>query len=215
MTVIQASIIDQLLTSFGYPAVFVAVGVESLGIPIPGETMLITASIYAGATHNLTIVGVIAAAMAGAIIGDNIGYLIGSRGGYRLLLRHGKRLHVNERHLKIARYLFDRYGGPVVFFGRFVSILRTYAAFLAGVSHMNWRRFFVYNAAGGITWSIIFGLAGYYGQKAFQQLSTPIDIALGIAAIVLVTSLVLYVRSHADRLATQAEQAYPGPLEDS
>ena len=77
MTGSVASIIDQLLTNFGYVAVVVAVGIESLGIPVPGETMLITASIYAGATHNLTIGGVIADASAGAIIGDNIGYLIG------------------------------------------------------------------------------------------------------------------------------------------
>ncbi len=214
MTVIQASIIDTLLTNFGYLAVFLAVGIESLGIPIPGETMLITASVYAGATHNLTIAGVIATAIAGAIIGDNIGYLIGYRGGYRVLVRHGRRLHVSQRNLKIARYLFDRHGGPVVFFGRFVSILRTYAAFLAGVSHMDWRRFFAYNAAGGISWSIIFGLAGYYGQQAFKQLSTPIDIALGVAAIFLVTFFVLYIRGHADRLAVQAEAAYPGPLSE-
>lgn len=213
MTVIQASIIDQLLINFGYLAVFLAVGIESLGIPVPGETMLITASIYAGATHNLTIQGVIAASIAGAIIGDNIGYTIGSKGGYRFLLHHGQRLHVNQRHLKTARYLFDRYGGPVVFFGRFVSILRTYAAFLAGVSHMHWRRFFAYNAAGGIAWSVIFGLLGYYGQQAFKQLSTPVDIALGVLAVALIASLILYLRRHADRLALQAERAYPGPLD--
>lgn len=194
---------------------FVAVGIESIGIPVPGETMLITASIYAGATHNLTIVGVVAAAVAGAIMGDNIGYLIGYRGGYRVLLTHGQRLHVNQRHLKIARLLFDEHGGPVVFFGRFVSILRTYAAFLAGVSHMHWRRFFAYNAAGGIAWSITFGLLGYYGQQAFKRLSTPVDIALGIAALVIIASLILYLRRHADRLADRAERAYPGPLSDN
>jgi len=214
VTAIQASIIDQLLTNFGYLAVFVAVGIESVGIPVPGETMLITTSIYAGATHNLTIVGVVAAAIAGAIIGDNIGYLIGYRGGYRVLLAHGQRFHVNQRHLKIARLLFDEYGGPVVFFGRFVSILRTYAAFLAGVSHMQWRRFFAYNAVGGVAWSIIFGLLGYYGQQAFKRLSTPVDIALGIAALVIIASLILYLRRHADRLADRAERSYPGPLSD-
>ena len=213
MTAIQASIIDQLLINFGYLAVFAAVGVESVGIPIPGETMLITASVYAGATHNLAIAGVIAAAMAGAIIGDNIGYLIGRRGGYPFLLHHGRRLHVNQRKLKTARYLFDRHGGPVVFFGRFVSVLRTYAAFLAGVSHMHWRTFLVYNAAGGIIWSLIFGLAGYYGQQAFKQLSTTIDIALGIAAAALILGVILYLRRHAERLADRAERAYPDPLQ--
>ena len=214
MTGIHASIIDQLLTNFGYVAVIVAVGIESLGIPVPGETMLITASVYAGATHNLTIGGVIAAAVAGAVTGDNIGYLIGYRGGYHVLLKHGKRLHINQRQLKIARYLFDRHGAPVVFFGRFVSILRTYAAFLAGVSHMRWRRFVVFNAAGAVAWSVIFGLAGYYGQQAFKRLSTPVDIALGIVALGVIASLILYVRGHSERLARSAEQAYPGPLTD-
>jgi membrane protein DedA with SNARE-associated domain len=214
VTSIIASVLDTLLSNYGYLAVFALVGMESLGVPLPGETMLITASVYAGATHNLTIEGVIGAAIAGAIIGDNIGYTIGYKGGYRLLLRHGARLHINQRHLKIARYLFDRHGGKVVFFGRFVSILRTYAAFLAGVSHMHWRRFFAYNAAGGVVWSVAFGLAGYYGQAAFKQLSTPIDIVVGVAALAAIVWVTLFVRRHADRLAAVAEETYPGPLTD-
>jgi membrane protein DedA with SNARE-associated domain len=211
-TQVLASILDQLLTQFGYVAVFAAVGIESFGIPVPGETMLITAGVYAGATHNLTVTGVIGAASAGAIIGDNIGYTLGHRGGYRLLLRHGRRIHVNERQLKVARYLFYRHGGKVVFLGRFVSVLRTYAAFLAGVSEMRWRRFFAYNAAGGIAWSVIFGLGAYYGQQAFKRLSTPIDVALALAALAALAWVVLTVHRRFDRLAIRAEQAYPGPL---
>ena len=209
---VVASILDTLLSNYGYLAVFAVVGMESLGVPVPGETMLVTAAIYAGATHNLTIEGVIGAAFAGAIIGDNIGFTLGYRGGYPLLLRHGARLHISQSHLKVARYVFDRHGGKVVFFGRFVSILRTYAAFVAGVSHMEWRRFFAYNAAGGVIWSVAFGLGGYYGQAAFEQLSTPIDIAVGIAAVAAIVWIALLVRRQADRLAAVAEQKYPGPL---
>jgi membrane protein DedA with SNARE-associated domain len=102
----------------------------------------------------------------------------------------------------------------VVFFGRFVSILRTYAAFLAGVSHMRWPRFFAYNAAGAIGWSVTFGLLGYYGQQAFKRLSTPVDIALGVVALAIIGVVIVYLRRHADRLANRAEQAYPGPLDD-
>jgi membrane protein DedA with SNARE-associated domain len=214
VVITATSILDQLLTNYGYVAVFAAVGIESLGIPVPGETMLITAGIYAGATHNLTVAGVIGAAIGGAIIGDNIGYTLGYRGGYRFLLRHGRRIHVNERELKVGRYLFDRHGGKVVFLGRFVSVVRTYAAFLAGVSHMRWRRFFAYNAAGGIAWSVMFGLAAYYGQQAFKRLSTPVDIALALAALAAVAWVVLAVRRQFDRLAVRAEQAYPGPLRE-
>ena len=136
MTPVLASVLDDLLTNFGYLAVFATIAIESLGIPAPGETMLVTAAVYAGATGNLLIEGVIVAAAAGAIIGDNIGYAIGRRGGFRLLLRHGHKLRIKESHLKIARYVFERHGGKVVFFGRFIAILRTYAAFLAGVAHM-------------------------------------------------------------------------------
>jgi membrane protein DedA with SNARE-associated domain len=211
---VLASILDQLLTNFGYVAVFAAVGIESVGIPVPGETMLITAGVYAGATHNLTVTGVIGAAIAGAIIGDNIGYTLGYQGGYRFLVRHGRRIHVDERQLKVARYLFDRHGGKVVFLGRFVSVIRTYAAFLAGVSRMRWRRFFAYNAAGGIVWSVTFGLAAYYGQQAFKRLSTPVDVALVLAALAVVAWVVLAVRRQFDRLAVRAEEAYPGSLRE-
>jgi membrane protein DedA with SNARE-associated domain len=212
MTVPIASFADSLLANFGYLAVFAVVAIESLGIPAPGETVLVAAGIYAGATHNLDITGVLAASVAGAVIGDNIGCMIGRRGGYRLLLRHGHRVHVHERHLKVARYVFDRHGGKVVFFGRFVSILRTYAAFLAGVSQMDFRRFFLFNLAGGLVWSLVFGLAAYYGQHAFERASTPVNVSVGAAALVGVLGATLYVRRRAEALTEVAEQAYPGPL---
>jgi membrane protein DedA with SNARE-associated domain len=208
-TLAAAGILDNLLTTFGYLAVFALVGIESLGIPLPGETMLITAGIYAGATHNLSIAGVIGAAAAGAIIGDNIGYAVGYRGGLRLLRRYGKYIRLDERRIKLGRYLFVKYGGRVVFFGRFVSILRTYAAFLAGTSHMRWPRFFAFNASGGIVWSVGFGLAAYYGQSAFKALSTPLDVALAAAAIAGIIWLVRFVRRNAERLTIEAEHALP------
>jgi membrane protein DedA with SNARE-associated domain len=202
-----ASVIDDLLSDYGYLAVFALIGIESLGIPAPGETMLVTASVYAGATHNLEIVGVIAAATAGAIIGDNIGYAIGRRGGYKLLVKHGHRVRVRQSHLKVARYVFDRHGEKVVFFGRFVALLRTYAAFLAGVAHMEWRRFLLANAAGGVIWATIFGLLGYFGQKAFERLSTPINVSLGVVGVAGVVGITLFLRRRTERLADVAEQA--------
>src|SRR3954447_2086309 len=214
MTPILASALDDLLTNFGYVAVFATIGIESLGIPAPGETMLVTAGIYAGATHNLEITGVIAAATLGAIVGDNIGYLIGRTGGYRLLLKHGHRIRIRESHIKVARYIFDRHGAKVVFFGRFVAILRTYAAFLAGVGQMEWRRFLVANAAGGVAWALVFGLAAYYGGKAFERLSTPINVSLAVVGLVAVVAFTLFLRRRTERLAEAAERAYPGPLAD-
>jgi membrane protein DedA with SNARE-associated domain len=93
-----------------------------------------------------------------------------------------------------------------VFFGRFVSVLRTYAAFLAGTSHMRWRRFFAFNAAGGILWSVGYGLAAYYG---FEALSTPLDIELAGAALVTIVWVVRFVRRNTERLTIEAEHALP------
>src|SRR3954452_13279823 len=209
MTPILASALDDLLTNFGYVAVFATIGIESLGIPAPGETMLVTAGIYAGATHNLEITGVIAAATLGAIVGDNIGYLIGRTGGYRLLLQPGHQVRIRESHIKVARYIFDRHGAKVVFFGRFVAILRTYAAFLAGVGQMEWRRFLVANAAGGVAWALIFGLAAYYGGKAFERLSTPINVTLAIVGLTGAVAFMLFVRRRTERLLDVAQRGHP------
>src|SRR4051794_10950143 len=106
----------------------------SLGLPLPGEAALITASIYAGATHDLTLTGIIAAAVTGAVVGDNIGFWIGEKVGYRLLIRVGPSLGITPTKVKLGQYLFMRHGGKVVFFGRFVAVLRVLAAFLAGAN---------------------------------------------------------------------------------
>src|SRR5262245_37516099 len=131
-----------------------------MGVPLPGEYAADADAVYAGTTHKLDIFGVIAAAAAGAVIGDNIGYEIGRWVGFPLLVRHGPRIGLDERRLKLGQYLFLRYGGMIVFFGRFVALLRTLAALLAGVNRMPWPRFFFFNAAGGLISSSIFGFGG-------------------------------------------------------
>jgi membrane protein DedA with SNARE-associated domain len=218
--------VSQLIASFGYLAVFVLVGAESLGLPLPGETALVTAAIYAGHTHRLSPWLIFVIAAAGAIVGDNIGYWIGDKGGYRLLraiqLRgmpvwagRWRRVHpVNERDLKVARYLFDRHGAKVVFFGRFVSVLRTYAAFLAGVSQMHWRRFFIANASGGIIWAAIFTFLAYVTGAALQRASGTVSLITGIIAAVLIITGIVLLRRRIEILAERAEEAYPGPLTD-
>ena len=134
-----------LLTTYGYWAVFVFIAIESMGIPFPGETMLLVAAIYAGTTHHLSILLVIVAAASGAILGDNLGFMIGRVGGYRLLRRYGRYIRLDERKLKLGQYLFMKHGGKVVFFGRFVAVLRAWAAFLAGTNRMPWPGFLLFN----------------------------------------------------------------------
>jgi membrane protein DedA with SNARE-associated domain len=175
---------------------------------------VITAALYAGLTHHLVVWLIWAAAAAGAIIGDNIGFGIGHWGGYRLLRRYGRKLRIDEAKLKVGRLIFDRHGGKVVFFGRFVSVLRTYAAFLAGTNRMHWLRFLGFNAAGGIVWSGIFAVGFYYAGHALKKVRGPADIGLGVAAAVIVVVFIVWLRRNEKRLEAQAESVYPGSLDD-
>src|SRR5712692_430849 len=204
--------LDSLLATYGYLAVFVVVGIESIGIPVPGETMLVTAAIYAGTTHRLSIVWVIAAAAAGAIVGDNIGYLIGRSGGYRLLRRYGRYIRLDEDRLRLGQYLFDKHGSKVVFFGRFISVLRIFAAFLAGVNRMHWRRFLIFNAAGGIFWSTIYCVAAFLLGNQLLQLSGRVDFALAVVGVAVIIVVIVFLRRNEARLQREADRAMLGPL---
>lgn len=204
--------LEKWLVDYGYLAVFVMVGMESIGIPIPGETMLIVASLYAGSTHNLSIELIVLSAAAGAIVGDNIGYTVGRTGGWRLLRRYGHRVGIHERRLKLGRYLFLRHGGKVVFFGRFVSILRTYAAALAGANHMPFPRFFAFNASGGVIWAAIYGFGYYFAAHLLEKLNTPFTILAVSLAVAGFLGSFLFIRRNIDDWEDRAERALPGPL---
>src|SRR5215469_11711866 len=204
--------IGHLISSYGYLALFVLVAVESLGIPLPGETALVIAGTYAGSTHKLSPWLVFLVGAAAAIVGDNIGYWIGDKGGYKLARRYGRKVRLDEHKLKIARYLFDRHGAKVVFFGRFISILRTYAAFLAGTSQMRWRVFLIANAAGGIVWAGAYTLLSYFAGHALERAAPWITWIVAGAAVVAVAVGFVWLRRKGQRLAERAEAAYPGPL---
>src|ERR1039457_2629892 len=204
--------ISNLIVTYGYWALFGLVAAESLGIPLPGETALIIAGVYAGHTRYLSPWLIFAVAAAAAILGDNIGDWSGDKGGSRLARRYGRRVRLDERKLKVARYLFDRHGRTVVFFGRFVSVLRTYAAFLAGTSRMRWQRFLPANAAGGLVWAAAYTIATYLAGQALRQLSGTITLGLAAAAVAATAGLILLIRRQTSRLALRAEAAYPGPF---
>lgn len=206
--------VSGLVSSYGYAAVFVLVAIESLGIPLPGETVLIVAATYAGTTHRLSIWFVFLVGAAAAVLGDTIGYWIGDLGGYRLLCRYGRYVHMDEPKIKVARYLFDRRGGAVVFFGRFLSVLRSYAAFLAGTNQMRYHRFLLFNATGGILWAALYSALAYNAAGFLSQASTPFEIVAGsVAAVVLVVGF-LVLRRRIGALTAKAEAAYPGPLDE-
>jgi len=205
--------LQHFLATYGYFAVFVFVAIESIGIPFPGETMLLFASIFAGKTHQLSIVLIILAATLGAIFGDNIGFWIGREGGYRVLRRYGRYIGYNERKLKVGIYLFREHGGKVVFFGRFVAVLRAWAAFLAGVNRMPWSRFLLYNALGGFVWATLYGLGGYFLGEQIHRLTGPVGIISIVLAVLILIAVAIFVWRNEMQLEERAEKALPGPVE--
>jgi membrane protein DedA with SNARE-associated domain len=202
----------RLLGAYGYWAVLCIVALESTGLPVPGETMLLAAAVYAGTAHAaapLNIAIVIAAAATGAILGDNLGYLIGRAGGYRLLRRYGKYVFLTERKLRLGQYLFDKHGGKVVFFGHFLPVLRICAAFLAGTARLPWKRFLAYNAAGGLLWAAGVGLGGYLIGQSIHRVGGYLGIATIVLAVVAGIGSMLFLRRNEHRLQEEADRAFP------
>jgi membrane protein DedA with SNARE-associated domain len=196
-------ILQNALHVLGYPAVALFVMIESSGIPFPGETMLLLASFYAAVDQQLQIPIVIACAALGAIIGDNIGYQVGRTGGKAIVEKYGHYVFIKPQHLERAEKFFARHGDKTVFFGRFVAVLRAWAAFLAGINQMNRRTFFIYNAAGGIVWATVYGLLGYFAGRVFhdnfakvEHIASTVTWILGgiivVGAVVAIT--VFYIR---------------------
>jgi membrane protein DedA with SNARE-associated domain len=197
-----------LLQHYGYLAVFLLPMLESTGLPVPGETVLLTASVYAATTGRLHIAGVIAAAAAGAIVGDNFGYLIGRRGGRALALRFGRYVGIHEKQLRMGERFFARHGDKTVFMARFITVLRTIGAFLAGVSRMPYRHFLIFNAAGGIAWALLYGMLAYGLGRQFdryQALITRSGILLAIIGVLLVIAFFVFWRERFERWALGEE----------
>jgi membrane protein DedA with SNARE-associated domain len=157
--------LEHLVSTVGLPLLFVLVMLESMGIPLPGETALVTGGVLAS-RGKLNIAEVIAVAAAAAIVGDNLGYWIGREWGRKLLTRWRRLERLSARALPPSERFFAKHGDKTVFIGRFIAFLRFTAAWLAGISRMPWWRFFAFNAAGGICWALLVGLLAYYLGKA-------------------------------------------------
>jgi membrane protein DedA with SNARE-associated domain len=206
-----AEYVTHLIATYGYVAIGCIIALESMGLPLPGESALVAAALYAS-HHDHNIAGVVAAAATGAIVGDNVGYWIGREFGYRLLLRYGAAVGLSASKIKLGQYLFLRHGGKMVFFGRFVAVLRVLAALLAGVNRMDWRRFLLANAAGGILWACVVGFAAYAFGRAVLEVTAPVGIGLIAISVALIIVVVWVVRSHEAEFEARAEKALPGPL---
>jgi membrane protein DedA with SNARE-associated domain len=211
LDVLSPTCVQGLIQSYGLWVLFALVMLESMGIPLPGETALVTAALYAGSTHQIGIVSVVLVAAIAAIIGDNIGYLIGRSIGIRVVARYGRYVRLDEPRLKVGQYLFLRHGGKIVFFGRFVAFLRTYAALLAGINRMDWRHFLIMNALGGICWASLFGGGAWLFGAEVKRVTGPASLLLLLAAIGLTAAGIWFFRHHEKELERRAEAALPGP----
>jgi membrane protein DedA with SNARE-associated domain len=187
-----------LVASIDLPAhlglliLFALVGVESIGVPVPGETALIAAGILAS-QGRFAIELVILVAAAAAIIGDNIGYLIGRTGGRKLLERPGPLLERRIELLDGGQAFFDRHGPKAVFLGRWVAGLRIAAAWLSGISGMHWRTFLFWNALGGIAWATSVGLLAYFLGSSAETIFKDASL-IGVAVVVVLIAGIVYVR---------------------
>ena len=196
-----------LIPTYGPWIIFGIVALEGAGVPLPGETILVVAALLAATTGQISIVVVVLAAAAGAIVGDGIGYMVGRRFGLPLIRRYGRYIRLDENRLLIGRYLFFRYGNVVVFFGRFVAVLRMFAALLAGANSMPAGRFFFFNITGGVCWACLFGFGAYaVGAEIYTISGTLSVISLGLF-IATGFALSIFMRRNEVTLRRRAELA--------
>jgi membrane protein DedA with SNARE-associated domain len=205
-------LLQHLIHTYGLAAVAAVVGLECIGFPLPGETALLAAAVYAGTKHDLNIAAVIVTAAAAAIVGRMIGYVIGREYGYWLLLRYGNYVRMTPSRIKLGQYLFLRHGGKIVFVAQFVPVLRTIAGLFAGCNVMPWRNFLVANIVGVCLWAVTYGYAAYALGVGFRRMQGPIVIVLVLITILAFIFGGIFVHRHEAQLAAEAERAMPGPL---
>jgi membrane protein DedA with SNARE-associated domain len=203
--------VEHLVETAGYPLLFLVVMAETAGLPVPGETGLITAGILAS-SDKLKIELVIVIAATAAIVGDNIGYLIGRKGGRWVLERPGAFARQRREVLVMGEPFFDRHGPKAVFFGRFVLGLRVWASWLAGATRMPWRSFVVWNALGGICWATAIGLIAYFlGRSADNAIKAFGLYGLAAALLGLISFFVLHRRARRRSRSESDEKDAPTP----
>ncbi len=204
--------LTRLISQYGVLFVGGIIGVECICIPVPGETALLTAAVYAGRTHNLDIWSVILAGVVGAVCGNFVAFWIGRGYGYRLLWRYGSYFHLNEARLKIGQYLFLRHGEKFVIFARFLPVIRSAAGLIAGANHMRGDRFAIANVTGAVIWVGMEAGAAYYLGKELARSAVWIEVGVACCVILAFAVFALVVKRYGSKLAADAERALPGPL---
>lgn len=187
-------ILTHLVERYGLFAVALLVTLEGIGLPLPGETAIVTAAAFA-ARGSLSAVGVAIAATLGTVLGGSAGYWIGRIGGRGLLVRHGHWIRLDAARLAHTEKYFARHGVKTVFFARFVALLRIFGSLMAGVAHMPFPTFSAVNLAGGLLWSVTFTVLGMLFGKNLHTLDDYIaEISIALTVIVIVAALVYWWR---------------------
>jgi membrane protein DedA with SNARE-associated domain len=202
----MAAYLEHLLHVYGYVAIFVVIALENVGLLVPGETILITSAIFAATTHELNVIGIVVTGAIAAFGGSVAGFMIGRYGERHLLHRFGRYLHLDERDLRLGRYLFYRFGGRVVFVARFIAFLRAVAGLLAGANAMPLKPFLVWSGLGALAWSATFGFAAYALGRRIEVLSGRASIAIGIIVLLGVVAGVRFVQKNRARLQRDADR---------
>ena len=207
MSLLPHDFLVGLLHAYGYPALGILIALECLGLPLPGETLLIGAVLFATRTQQFDINFVVLAATVGAIAGQAAGYLIGYTLGYRLLRQYGPRIGLTPSRLMLGRLLFRRHGVKVIVASRFVALMRQLAGLLAGATRMSWTRFIVANVVGSVLWAAGYGYGAAMLGETLKRVAGPVAVALGVIVGAAVIAGVLFVRHHERRLAARVQRA--------
>ena len=198
-----------LVASYGYAVTFALIFLESVGIPVPGEGILIATALFAARTQRLDIAVVVITAATAAFLGSNVGYLLGRSAGHALIQRFGGYVGLTPARQRLGQYLFIRHGAKIIFLGRFIAILRAFAGILAGANQMPWRRFVLFNGLGAVVWTAAIALGAFYFGKAFVHLSRPLGLALLVLTGLGLVAAFLYARSQEAALQRAADAALP------
>jgi len=202
----MGSYLEHLLHAYGYAAIFAVIALENVGLLVPGETILISSAIFAATTHELNVVAIVITAAVAAFGGSVAGCAIGRYGERHLLHRYGRYLHIDERDLRLGRYLFARYGGRVVFVARFVAFLRALAGLLAGINRMDWRRFMLFSGLGAAVWAAAFGFGAYALGREVEALSVRAGVLIAVAVIVAAVAGFRFILRNRSQLQREADQ---------
>ena len=202
----MAALLEHLLHSYGYAAVFAIIALENVGLLVPGETILISSAIFAATTRELNVVVIVITAAVAAFGGSVGGWAIGRYGERHLLHRYGRYLHLDERDLRLGRYLFQRYGGRLVFVARFVAFLRALAGLLAGLNRMDSTRFMLFSGLGAAAWAATFGFGAYALGREVEALSTRASMLIALAVLVSAVAGFRFIQHNRARLQREADQ---------